>query len=347
MNTAIRVRHVSKSFVSQSAGHKTIKALDDVSLDVRKGEILGVLGPNGAGKTTFLNILSTLLLPDAGEIEILGIRSTPRNINRLRRLLNMSSGYPNYPWSLTVEENLKFYGWLYGLRGRDLARKIGALAEVFELGDFLKTRFDELSSGTKQKLSLAKALINDPKIIFLDEPTVGLDPDVAVRTRELVLRIIRESGVTVILTTHYMHEAEQMCHRIAFIRKGRLLRLASPEELKSAHRKDDLEQVFIELAHSPAEATAGAALPVLLPAGAGDDGPRDNAWACASGWVLRCLAFAYRNFLIAIRNIFAYVELIFWPVVSLVSIGLLGNYLELGDKALAFILTGAIAGGIL
>src|SRR3989338_8261306 len=244
---AIRIEHLSKTFVSQAAQQK-IKALDDLNLEVYQGEILGILGPNGAGKTTFLNILSTLLLPDAGQIEILGIKSIPKNFQQLRYLLNMSSGYPNYPWSLTVEENLKFYGWLYGLRGARLNQRMDKLVEIFGLGDFLQTRFDELSSGTKQKLSLAKALINEPKILFLDEPTIGLDLDMAVRTRESIARIMKESKVTVILTTHYMPEAEELCERIAFIKKGRLLRLASPEELKNAHHTDDLEKVFIQLA---------------------------------------------------------------------------------------------------
>ena len=120
-SVAIKVEHLSKTFVSQTAGQK-IRALDNISLEAYEGEILGILGPNGAGKTTFLNILSTLLLPDSGDIEILGIKSTPKNFKQLRQLLNMSSGYPNYPWSLTVEENLKFYGWLYGLRGAGLQK---------------------------------------------------------------------------------------------------------------------------------------------------------------------------------------------------------------------------------
>ena len=346
---AIRIEHLSKTFVSQAAQQK-IKALDDLNLEVYQGEILGILGPNGAGKTTFLNILSTLLLPDAGQIEILGIKSIPKNFQQLRQLLNMSSGYPNYPWSLTVEENLKFYGWLYGLRGARLNQRMDKLVEIFGLGEFLKIRFDELSSGTKQKLSLAKALINEPKILFLDEPTIGLDLDMAVRTRESIARIMKESKVTVILTTHYMPEAEELCERIAFIKKGRLLRLASPEELKNAHHTDDLEKVFIQLAQ-------GNIAPVdkLMPRATTVESVQLQTMSTVNlsyparmeGWLRRCWAFAYRNFLIAARNIFAYVELIFWPIVSLISIGLLGNYLQLEEKALAFILTGAIAGGIL
>ena len=124
MSIAIRIEHLSKTFVSQTRGVHLVKALDDVSLEVYQGEILGILGPNGAGKTTLLNTLSTLLVPDAGTIEILGVRSIPSNYNRLRGMLNMSSGYPNFPWSLTIEENLRFYGRLYGLSGKSLDGKI-------------------------------------------------------------------------------------------------------------------------------------------------------------------------------------------------------------------------------
>jgi len=146
-----------------------------------------------------------LLLPDEGEIEFFGLRfsfakaseksrrslgeggSTPKNFNTVRSWINMSSGYPNYAFSLTVEENLKFYGRLYGLRGTSLQRKVDEVISLFELQSYVKRRFDELSSGIKQRLSLAKSLVNDPKILFLDEPTIGLDPDVSLKTREIIL----------------------------------------------------------------------------------------------------------------------------------------------------------------
>jgi len=350
MPPAIKVKGLTKIFTSQTHGLKKIKALDGMDLEVFEGEILGILGPNGAGKTTFLNILSTLLIPDSGTIEILGLSLVPENYDVLRSLLNMSSGYPNYPWSLTVEENLRFYGRLYGLSSRKLNQWIKDLVEMFELGDFARRRFDELSSGTKQRLSLAKALINEPKIIFLDEPTVGLDPDVAVKTREIIMDIFNKSKVTILLTTHNMKEAELMCRRIAFIKQGKLLKLATPNELKRAQGKEDLEEVFIELAHE-VDLTANVQQRDLmveptaqLIAKAAD---KNNPLQLFTGWFKRCYAFSYRNFLFAIRNAFAFAELIFWPVVSLLSIGLLGSYLELQEKALAFVLTGAIAGGVL
>src|SRR5476649_1540496 len=232
---------------TQSKG--VIKALDHLDLTVREGEILGILGPNGAGKTTCLNALATLLLPDAGEIEIFGLRSIPQNFNVVRSWINMSSGYPNYAFSLTVEENLKFYGRLYGLRGDALQRKVDEVTALFDLQSYAKRRFDELSSGTKQRLSLAKSLLNDPKILFLDEPTIGLDPDVSLKTRDIIVDIIRKHRMTVLLTSHNMDEVESMCERVAFIQKGRIIKLAAVDELKRLHHTDDLEQIFIQLAH--------------------------------------------------------------------------------------------------
>ncbi len=349
MSFAVDVRNLSKTFVSAGRGHRRVQALRDVSLQIREGEIFGILGPNGAGKTTFLNILSTLLLPDTGTVTILGIPSTPKTSQRLRSFLNMSSGYPNFPWCLSVEENLRFYGRLYGLAPSMLERRIAYLMKTLDLERFAKVPFDELSSGTKQKLALAKAMINEPKIIFLDEPTVGLDPHVAVKMRETILEIQRETKVTVLLTTHNMPEAEALCGRIAFIKDGRILKMASPAELRQFYHRENLEQIFIELAKArtedlPAADTTpapGAPEQELAPANK-EDFLRDIAQ-----WAERCQAFFVRNFLFGVRNIFTFMELLFWPSVSLVSIGLMGDFLQLQENALAFILTGAITAGVL
>jgi len=350
MPAIIKIRNLTKTFTSQTSGTKKIKALNGITLDIQQGEILGILGPNGAGKTTFLNILSTLLLADGGTVDINGIRLAPSQFMRLRKILNMSSGHPNFPWSLTVEENLKFYGMLYGLKGQALTKKISALIEMFGLQEFARQRFDELSSGTKQKLSLAKTLLNDPKIIFLDEPTVGLDPDVAIKIRDRILDIFKKTQVTILLTTHNMQEAESMCSRIAFIRHGQLIRLAKPDELKKMEGKDNLEDVFIQLAGQPQG---------LMPQTINQHEEMGQEPICTRGkedawspekvvfWGRRVKAFAYRNAKFATGNFFSFIELVFWPIVSLVSIGLLGDYMKLHDKALAFVMTGAIAGGIL
>lgn len=243
---AIEIKDVSKTFYRGFIKRKKTKALEGVSLEIKKGELFGILGPNGAGKTTLLNILSTLLLPDEGSVRILG-KDIFHSHDTIRKKLNMSSGNPNFPWSFTVEEILYFYGMLYGLKGNKLKKKVENCIEWFGLEDFKKKRFDELSTGTKQKLSLAKSLLNDPEILFLDEPTVGLDPEIAYRIRNFIKSIHKEREMTIILTTHYMHEAEMMCERIAFINKGKLIAFGTTDELKRQVKAQNLEEVFLEL----------------------------------------------------------------------------------------------------
>ena len=325
---------------TQSRG--VVKALDHLDLTVREGEILGILGPNGAGKTTFLNTLATLLLPDEGEIEILGLRAIPRNFNAVRSWINMSSGYPNYAFSLTVEENLKFYGRLYGLSGGTLQRKVDEVTILFDLQAYAKRRFDELSSGTKQRLSLAKSLLNDPKILFLDEPTIGLDPDVSLKTREIILNILRQRRMTVLLTSHNMDEVESMCERVAFIQKGRIIKLAAVDELKRLHHTDDLEKIFIELAHQTdpgvQEEDLTPTIMKRLPV------PKDGGW---QSWINRSFAFTIRSAIFAVRNLFVMTDVFFWPMISLISIGLMAKFVQLGPQTLGFVMTGTLAAGIL
>jgi ABC-2 type transport system ATP-binding protein len=222
-------------------------ALQEISLNIAQGEIFGVLGPNGAGKTTLLNSISTLLLPDSGEITILG-DSVLSHPDRVRQKINLCSGNANFAWSLTIRENLRFYAMLYGLRGKIREEKIVSLIEAFGLTAFADRRFDEASTGTKQRMALAKALLNDPQILLLDEPTVGLDPDIAQRVRDYILEYHRKTQCTLILTTHYMPEAQMLCQRIAFIRDGKILALGTPDQLKVQVNAKDMEGVFLGLA---------------------------------------------------------------------------------------------------
>jgi len=343
---------------SQTKG--VVKALDHLDLTVREGEILGILGPNGAGKTTFLNTLATLLLPDSGEIEIFGLKSIPKSFNAVRSWINMSSGYPNYAFSLTVEENLKFYGRLYGLSGIALQRKVDEVTELFDLQAYAKRRFDELSSGTKQRLSLAKSLINDPKILFLDEPTIGLDPDVSLKTREIVLNILRKRRMTVLLTSHNMDEVESMCERVAFIQKGRIIKLAAVNELKRLHQTDDLEKIFIELAHNVCHCEEGEArrsnlLTSQEIASSLKSAPRKDTMKILpippsggyQAWANRAFAFTIRSAIFAVRNLFVMTDLFFWPMISLISIGLMAKFVHLGSQTLGFVMTGTLAAGVL
>ncbi|MBU4373557.1 MAG: ABC transporter ATP-binding protein [Euryarchaeota archaeon] len=205
------------------------EVLKNVSIEIEEGEIFGILGPNGAGKTTLISILSTLTIPDSGKVEVFGLDAL-KEANRVKSIVNISSGNPNFPWSLTVYENLRYFSMLYGLKNKEKA--IENVIATLELEPFRNARFESLSTGTKQRLSLAKALLNEPSLLFLDEPTMGLDPDMAIKIRKMIKRIHDEKGITIVLTTHYMKEAEQLCGRIAFIKKGEIIANAPPDELK-------------------------------------------------------------------------------------------------------------------
>jgi ABC-2 type transport system ATP-binding protein len=238
---AVSLQNVYKSFPNGA------KAVQGLNLDIKEGEVFGVLGPNGAGKTTTLNMIATLLQPDSGEILILG-ESALKSPRHIRQRMNLCSGNANFAWSLTIRENLRFYALLYGMRGPARETKIAALIEAFGLAAFADRRFDEVSTGTKQRMALAKALLNDPAVLLLDEPTVGLDPDIAKRVREYIKDYHTRSHCTLILTTHYMAEAQMLCDRIAFVREGKILALGTPHELQAQVQANDMEGVFLELA---------------------------------------------------------------------------------------------------
>lgn len=223
-----------------------ILALNGVSIEVQPGEIYGILGPNGAGKTTLLNCLSLLVKPDHGEISLFGQNVKTAHLHVQSRL-NLSSGNSNFPWCMTIKEILKFYGYLYGLSGKKLSSRIEELIDTLNLNAFAYRRFDECSTGTKQRLSLAKALINSPELLFLDEPTVGLDPDVSAKIRKFILELNRKMKVTILLTTHYMAEAEQLAQRIAFLHNGKILAVGTPSELKQKLSVANMEELFIQL----------------------------------------------------------------------------------------------------
>jgi ABC-2 type transport system ATP-binding protein len=242
MALAIKAEGIFKTFRSGWRGRRQKEALKGIDLQIEEGEIFGILGPNGAGKTTLLSILSTLLLPNRGKIQVFGIDSL-RNGHQIRERVNICSGNANFLWSLSVRENLHFYGMLYGLTGKRREEKVESLIDLFELNEYRDVSFDQLSTGMKQRLSLAKSLVNDPEILFLDEPTVGLDPDVSVRIREMILSIHKEKGITVLLTTHNMREAEHLCGRIAFLKEGEILATGTAQALKRMVRIGDVVRV--------------------------------------------------------------------------------------------------------
>jgi ABC-2 type transport system ATP-binding protein len=242
---AVEARDLRKTFKSGWLGQRRTEALRGASLQVPRGAIYGLLGPNGAGKTTLLSILATLLLPDSGSASILG-HDVVREATAIRRRLNMASGNASFVWSLRPSEVLTFYGGLYGLHGKVLRERVEMLIEQCELGPHRKTEYNALSTGLKQRLALAKALINEPEVLFLDEPTLGLDPDISIRLRAQIAALRRERGTTIILTTHYMREAEDLCDRIAFIKAGRILAEGTPDELKRQIRIGDVIALRLE-----------------------------------------------------------------------------------------------------
>lgn len=228
---AVEIVNLAKTFVTGVLPRRRKPALRGITLAVPRGLIFGVLGPNGAGKTTLLSILATLLLPDQGRVLALGL-DVVRDAHRLRERINMVSGNANFLWSLTPREILEFYSRCYGLDRKARVRKVERLISLFELGEHAGVPYMELSTGLKQRLALAKALVNDPELLLLDEPTAGLDPDIAIRIRREIARLREERGVTILLTTHDMREAEQLCDEIVFLREGQIQARGSASAIK-------------------------------------------------------------------------------------------------------------------
>ena len=207
-------------------------AVDNISFNVKKGEIFGLLGPNGAGKTTAIKVLSTLLLPTSGRIEILGMNVVGGNEKKIRDRINLvSGGERGLYYRLTGRQNLKFFSNLYNIEKGKQDELIERLLETVRLTDAADLKVENYSRGMKQRMHIARALVNDPEILYLDEPTIGLDPEIARDVRSLV-RQLADSGTTIILTTHYMYEAEELCDRIMIISNGRSVGYGTVEELK-------------------------------------------------------------------------------------------------------------------
>lgn len=229
--SVVEVRNLFKIYHGGLIRPRHKVALRKIDLTVGAGMIYGILGPNGAGKTTLLSILATLLLPDGGSVRVLG-RDIRREASAIRQRVNMASGNANFPWSLTVPEILTFHAMLYGLLGRSCRKRVATVMEICELTGYDTVPYNELSTGLKQRLALAKSLVNEPELLFLDEPTVGLDPDVSVRIRQQIANLRSKRGTTILLSTHYMPEAEVLCDEIAFLRDGEIHARGTPIELK-------------------------------------------------------------------------------------------------------------------
>jgi len=223
----------------------TMVAVDGVSFQVEPGEVVGLLGPNGAGKTTVLSMLLGLVSPTSGTIRMLG-KDFQKHRTEILQHCNFSSAYVALPGNLKVRENLAVFGHLYGVR--NASRKIDELLELFEVAHLRNSITGRLSSGESARVNLCKALLNDPKLLLLDEPTASLDPDMADKFRKVLCSLQSERHISMIYTSHNMRDVEEVCDRILFLQKGRIIASGTSEEIMEHFKEDTLEDVFIQVA---------------------------------------------------------------------------------------------------
>lgn len=238
MKAIVEVRGLTKEF-------NGVAAVNAISFEMYEGEILGLIGPNGAGKTTTLQMLLGLTTPTGGEIRILGM-TLERDRTEILKKVNFSSSYISLPFSLTVRENLMVFARLYGVK--EAPGKIDELLRAFEIEEVRDVPTRRLSSGQITRVCLCKALLNSPRILFLDEPTASLDPDIADKTRTLLRRIKEESSISILYTSHNMKEMEEMSDRIVFMDRGRIIAMGRPAEIKERFGGRSLEEVFLKIA---------------------------------------------------------------------------------------------------
>jgi ABC-2 type transport system ATP-binding protein len=236
----VQVEHLRKEFDGTVA-------VADVSFEVRRGEIVGVLGPNGAGKTTTIQVLLGLTTPTSGTVRVFGKDLEKHRIEILQRC-NFSSAYTGLPSNLKVWENLLVFSMIYGVKKQ--RQKTDELLELLEIKHLRGKITGRLSSGESTRVNLCKALLNDPELLMLDEPTASLDPDIADKVRKLLRRVQREKGTTIIYTSHNMRDVEEVCDRVLFMHKGRIIAEGTPRQVIEKFRQKSLEEVFIRVARS-------------------------------------------------------------------------------------------------
>ena len=236
MTAAVAVERLEKTL-------GTTRVLRGISFDAQAGEIFGLLGPNGAGKTTTLRVICTLLAPDAGTVEVMGFgtRSAPEQVRSRIGVVTADIGvYPR----LSARENLEYIARLHGLSGAELSRRIDSVIERLDMGSFSKQRAESLSSGQKQKVAIARAIVHDPEVLMLDEPTSNLDVLASKEVREFMVEA-KGRGKCVIFSTHVMHDAERLCDRLTILHRGQVVASGPTAEVRGSRR--DLEDAFLEL----------------------------------------------------------------------------------------------------
>ena len=235
---AIDVAHLVKVY-------KTTRAVDDISFSIARGSITGLLGGNGAGKTTTIAMIMGLVLPTSGRIEVLG-HPMPNESAEVLGRMNFESPYVDMPSRLTVRQNLKIFGRLYSVA--NLAARIEKLAADLDLRDFLDRPTGKLSAGQKTRVALAKALINEPELLLLDEPTASLDPDTADWIRQHLETYRKENDATILLASHNMLEVERLCDRVIIMKRGRIEDDDSPQQIMARYNRTTMEEVFLDVA---------------------------------------------------------------------------------------------------
>jgi len=228
--------------------YASVTALDDVSFTVGRGEIVGLLGPNGAGKTTTINMILGVLEPTGGSVAIDGVDIAKDRARALKRT-NFAAVYASLPGNLTVSENLKFFGLLYSIES--LRARVDELLEEFDLARLRNTKCGLLSSGEQTRAALAKALVNKPTLLLLDEPTASLDPSAAQTIRERIKQLASRDGCGILWTSHNMLEVQSVCDRVLFLSRGKVLLEGDPRLLPQAHGASSLEELFIRVAREP------------------------------------------------------------------------------------------------
>ncbi|MGE0206780.1 MAG: ABC transporter ATP-binding protein [Candidatus Babeliales bacterium] len=240
----IKIKNVSKIYQTKDT---SVRALNAINLDIYKGEVLSLLGVNGAGKTTLSSILATLHPPTSGDV-LYQDHSIYNNLIAYRTAMGFCPQRPNLDPFLNVEENLIFAGHYFLLDKKTIEQRKNHLIKLLGLQKYIHFKVDRLSGGYKQRLLIARALMHNPDLIILDEPTVGLDPDIRHQLWDIIIALKNE-GKTVILTTHYLQEAEKLSDRVCILSKGKIIMIATLHDLKEKHKKETLEEIFLDLVH--------------------------------------------------------------------------------------------------